>query len=202
MSGKRRRRLSQDDHALWRRVTRDAIPLAPDRPNPIDDLPKSVAPKTPDERPGPDPLPRFRIGELSSDTSLGHDLAGPLRKRVESQPLRMDRKRYAQIRKGKHKPEARLDLHGMTLDRAHPALIRFVSDSHAKGRRLVLVITGKGRHRDDGDPVPARMGVLRHQLPHWLTTPPLSPMVLQFMPAHQRHGGDGAWYVYLRRSGQ
>jgi DNA-nicking Smr family endonuclease len=87
----------------------------------------------------------------------------------------------------------------MTLDRAHPALTQFILGSHAKGRRLVLVITGKGKMRDEGGPIPVRHGVLRHQVPQWLSMPPLSSAVLQVSQAHISHGGGGAYYVYLRR---
>jgi DNA-nicking Smr family endonuclease len=41
--------------------------------------------------------------------------------------------------------------------------------------------------------------VLRHQVTQWLTTPPLAQLVLQISEAHLRHGGGGAYYVYLRR---
>ncbi|WP_150121448.1 Smr/MutS family protein, partial [Sulfitobacter sp. HI0023] len=42
-------------------------------------------------------------------------------------------------------------------------------------------------------------GVLRHQVPQWLSAPPLGGLVLQVTPAHISHGGGGAYYVYLRR---
>jgi DNA-nicking Smr family endonuclease len=87
----------------------------------------------------------------------------------------------------------------MTQDRAHSALTGFVLRAHREDKRLVLVITGKGRDSDEGDIMPVRRGVLRHQVPHWLSVPPLSGIVLQVTPAHLRHGGGGAYYVYLRR---
>jgi DNA-nicking Smr family endonuclease len=43
------------------------------------------------------------------------------------------------------------------------------------------------------------MGVLRHQVPLWLRQPPLGQAVLQVSEAHLKHGGSGAYYVYLRR---
>ncbi|HSG57221.1 MAG TPA: Smr/MutS family protein, partial [Paracoccaceae bacterium] len=75
----------------------------------------------------------------------------------------------------------------------------FILSSHARGMRLVLVITGKGKVKDYEAPMPARHGVLRHQVPQWLNLAPLRPLVLQIAPAHIRHGGQGAYYVYLRR---
>jgi len=114
----------------------------------------------------------------------------------------MDAATRAKMVRGKLRPEGRLDLHGKTVPEAHPALVRFVQTAHAGGKRLVLVITGKGKDRDTGGPVPVRRGVLRHQVPRWLRTPPLSPLVLESCAAHRRHGGDGAIYVYLRRRRQ
>lgn len=118
---------------------------------------------------------------------------------VRAAPIQMDRKSFDQMKRGKLKPEGRIDLHGMTLDRAHPVLTRFILSSHSAGKRLVLVITGKGKSRDDGGPIPVRFGVLRHQVPLWLSMQPLSSAILQVTQAHDRHGGGGAYYVYLRK---
>lgn len=119
--------------------------------------------------------------------------------RVAAQPLRMDAKRHRRMTSGKLRPEAKIDLHGMTLAVAQPALIRFVTDSHGQGMRLLLVVTGKGRRRETDDVMPARMGVLKHEVPRWLSMAPLAPLVLQIREAHRAHGGTGAYYVYLRR---
>ena len=119
---------------------------------------------------------------------------------VRKAPVQMDRKAFDQMKRGKLKPEGRIDLHGMTLDRAHPALTRFILSAQSSGKRLVLVITGKGKSRDDGGPIPVRFGVLRHQVPQWMAMPPLSSAILQVTQAHLKHGGGGAYYVYLRRT--
>ncbi len=109
----------------------------------------------------------------------------------------MDAKTHARMVRGKLAPEARLDLHGMTLAEAHPELIRFILNAHDGGLRLVLVITGKGKMTHE--PVPRPIGALRHQVPHWLRLPPLSQVVQQVAEANLKHGGSGAIYVYLRR---
>ena len=36
-------------------------------------------------------------------------------------------------------------------------------------------------------------------LPQWLAAPGLRHAVLEVVEAHRRHGGSGAYYVYLRR---
>jgi DNA-nicking Smr family endonuclease len=36
-------------------------------------------------------------------------------------------------------------------------------------------------------------------VPLWLHMAPLGPAVLQVVEAHLKHGGGGAYYVYLRK---
>lgn len=194
---RRKRHLSPEERALWDRVTETIVPMRKQQL-------KSDA--MPDDHPTPPrPIPevphrRFHVGQKSTLPALTHDLAADPADHLRGASVRMDRKNYQKMTRGKLSPEGRIDLHGMTLARAHPALTRFILSAHADGKRLVLVITGKGRDRFDDDPIPVRRGVLRHQVPHWLASPPLGALVLQVTPAHQKHGGDGAYYVYLRRS--
>lgn len=131
--------------------------------------------------------------------SVNVDRMPELSDRFNGQPVRMDGKTFRKMKGGKLKPEGRIDLHGMTLDQAHPVLNRFIHEAFEDGKRLVLVITGKGKQRDEGGPIPSRLGVLRHQVPLWLAQGNLAPMVLQVTPASQNYGGAGAYFVYLRR---
>ncbi|MEM9010127.1 MAG: Smr/MutS family protein [Pseudomonadota bacterium] len=111
----------------------------------------------------------------------------------------IDRRLADKLRRGRLDPDARIDLHGMTAARAHAALTRFLLTAHQRADRLILVITGKGRAEASAGLIPGEGGVLRRAVPHWLEEPPLRPIVLHIMPAHARHGGNGALYVYLRR---
>lgn len=197
-----RRRLHPDEVALWRRVAETAEPLQPRRNAPIEKPAKGMNGNKPAPRPAPEPAPLpegFEIGRNARPGGVRHDLLPGITERVAAAPVQMDQKAHARLKRGKLKPEARIDLHGMTLDQARPALIGFILESHARERRLVLVITGKGKHRDDTGPIPMRPGALRHHVPMWLQAPPASQAVLQVVQAHVRHGGEGAYYVYLRR---
>ncbi|OWU85972.1 DNA mismatch repair protein MutS [Oceanicola sp. 22II-s10i] len=192
------RKLRPEEVDLWRKVadTTDRKQMAC-WPEPA---PKSrPEPKKPDPAPRAE-LPQFRIGQSTRDRGAAHDLLNPIHDHLRNAPVRMDRKAHTKMTRGKLKPDARIDLHGMTVDRAHTALTGFILRAHREGFRLVLVITGKGRDSDDDGPIPVRRGVLRHQVPHWLTVPPLGGLVLQVAPAHLRHGGGGAYYVYLRKN--
>ena len=187
----RRRLLRPDEAELWQAVARTARamhPWAPHNPH----LPITEPPLTEAKHPAEPRAPHFHLGERSTPSaSLAQVVAPP------SPPLRMDARTHDRMLRGKLAPEARLDLHGMTLAEAHPELIRFILNAQSAGHRLVLVITGKGRMIHE--PVPRPIGALRHQVPHWLRLPPLAQAVQQVAEAHLKHGGSGALYVYLRR---
>ena len=192
-----KRKLSKDEQDLWQQVAKTADPLHDLRPEPSPAVPLPKRIEVSD--PVPAPLQRFKMGANSRNATPGNNLAPTLSERLAEEPVRMDQKAFQRLKRGRLYPEARIDLHGMTLDQAHPALTGFVMRSYAEGKRLVLVITGKGKSRDDGGPIPVRFGVLKHQVPQWLRMMPLRPIVLQVTEAHQKHGGSGAYYVYLRR---
>jgi DNA-nicking Smr family endonuclease len=186
----RRRPLHPDEEALWRAVARTATPMhAPIFRRNLPDVAVEFPAAPP--RPQTHSIAPFRMGEKPS-TPKPQTAAPP--------SLQMDAKAFGKMTRGKLSPEARIDLHGMTLAEAHPELIRFILNAHTAALRLVLVITGKGKPGEDIGPIPRRTGVLRQQLPHWLRQPPLSTAILQVTEAHLRHGGSGAFYVYLRRT--
>ena len=188
MAGRRRRGLTTEDRQVWEQVAATATPLRP-QPTiqatvtpPVPPAPELRRPSAPVAQP-----PRVTIGP-APDPHAALDRAHP----------HMDRRRFDKLRRGRMDPQARIDLHGMSSERAHAVLTGFILDAHAADLRLVLVITGKGRV-EDAAIGPRRHGILRHSLPHWLAMPPLNARILQVTPAHQRHGGAGAFYVYLRR---
>ncbi len=192
---RRPRHLSAEERALWDRVA--------DRTDPLKKRPtKAEKPKPKQALSRPEPrqsLPSFTIGE-AAPYRADNDLVASISDRLRTAPVRMDAKAHKRMTRGKLAPEARIDLHGMTLAEAHPRLVSFVISAHASGHRLVLVITGKGRRSDEDGPIPVRHGRLRHEVPHWLTSPPLAGIVLQVTEAHRSHGGHGALYVYLSRT--
>ena len=141
----------------------------------------------------------FRLGEQVAPAKTSTSLGASPAQALQQQPVRMDAKTHKLMAKGRLSPEARLDLHGMTLAQAQPELTRFILTCHTSGLRLVLVITGKGKPGGSDAPLPVRPGALRHHVPNWLHRAPLAPVILQVRAAHHRHGGEGAYYVYLRR---
>ncbi len=114
-----------------------------------------------------------------------------------------------QVRSGRRQIEATFDLHGHTQESARAALLRFITNARGRGLRCVLVITGKGsivrqgvvmrRSADAPTDHAQGKGVLKQRFQEWLDEPEFRGHISRAAPAHQRHGGDGAFYVYLKR---
>ena len=165
-----------DDLDVWRRMTRSVRPLPGRRPAPS----APPAPQKPAAEPEREEPPPSRAGPAPA---------------VRTAAGGIDRRTARRIRRGALPVEARIDLHGLTREEAFRRLTRFIAESQASGRRLVLVVTGKGRRSEDG----MAAGVIRRETPLWLARPPNAARVLDTAPAQPRHGGEGALYVYLRK---
>jgi len=87
------------------------------------------------------------------------------------------------------RPEASIDLHGMTEDAALDSLGTFLEDSRRRGYRKVLIIHGKGNH-SGGDPVLKR--AVRHFLERY-------PGAGRSGSADKTAGGNGATWLILKR---
>ena len=99
--------------------------------------------------------------------------------------------------------DGRIDLHGRNQEQAHRLLEEFVLSSHARGKRCLLVITGKGKGGLTAQEAYAhdlQPGILKQKVPQWLSMPPLGSIILKTYPAVPRDGGGGALYVYLKRA--
>jgi DNA-nicking Smr family endonuclease len=171
---RRGRGLTEEDIALWAEVAR-SVKRRPGAAPPLEPPsapPRAAAPLAPAPR-APAPTPR----------------AGP-------PPLApIERKLKRDLARGRGAIDARLDLHGLTQAEAHEALRAFLVGAQARGVRLAIVVTGKGRASSWMD----EPGVLRRLAPHWLRAPDLRAVVLGFEEAAPVHGGAGALYVRLRR---
>jgi DNA-nicking Smr family endonuclease len=178
-SPRRKRSLSEEERALWESVAKQAKPL---RNKPAAVKPQAVSPDA----------------EISAATKPAAS-PKPLpsaKTKPEAPPLApLGRRERSQLSRGRKEIDARLDLHGMTQTRAHRALTGFLQRAHRDGLTFVLVITGKGKTGAESE-----RGVLRRQVPQWLSLPEFRALVVGFEEAHIGHGGEGAIYVRIRRS--
>ncbi len=173
------RSLSDTERALWDTVTRAVAPLRKRRPKKREE--PGLAPGT------PPPAKQARNAKVLQ--------AAPVK--TQAPPLvPLGRRMRQKLGRGSEPIDDRIDLHGLTQADAHAALAHFLRRAQHRGARVVLVITGKGTPGSDIQP---ERGILRRQVPHWLESAALRPLVIGFESAAARHGGAGALYVRLRR---
>jgi DNA-nicking Smr family endonuclease len=179
---RRKRSLSEEERALWESVAKQTKPL-PRKPRPA----KANADSADAEGPAaakPVASPKPLAAKMTRTPVPAAPPLAPLGRRERSQ-----------LSRGRKEIDARLDLHGMTQTRAHRALSGFLQRAHSDGLTFVLIITGKGKMGAESE-----RGVLRRQVPQWLSLPEFRALVVGFEEAHIGHGGEGALYVRIRRS--
>lgn len=176
---RRKRGLSEEERALWESVAKQIKPLRK--------KPRAAKPETVEAASVPKPV------APPAPPASAKTLRAP---NPEVPPLApLGRRERSQLSRGKKQIDARLDLHGMTQTRAHHALSGFLHRAHHDGLTFVLVITGKGKMGTETE-----RGVLRRQVPQWLSLPEFRSLVVGFEEAHIGHGGEGALYVRIRRA--
>ena len=117
------------------------------------------------------------------------------------QDIRIDKNKLSLLKRGKIKPEKILDLHGLTSVEAKTKAIEFTKINFNLGLRLLLIITGKGKIKiNDLNRGELKPGVLRKSLKSWLYESDLRPYILGIISSHISHGGEGAFYVYLKNN--
>lgn len=198
-----RRLLSEEDEALWRSVART---LEPVRKKPRE---TGVRADRQDEQDSPRPwalpdrIATNPVGPRMPERDLSRTAHRTIVQDGRRETPEFDRRQARRLAAGRLEIEARLDLHGMRAHAAHAALRAFILGSCRMGRRLVLVITGKGEAADRGQrpfelSSGLERGVLKRSVPAWLAEPELGAVIVSFTTAHPRHGGEGALYVQLR----
>jgi DNA-nicking Smr family endonuclease len=176
------------DFHLWEDVAGTVSPLRPRRRV----RPPAPLPLPPKISPAPQRPPGLTMPAYQSPQTPGYTPPGVIEPKL--------RKRLG---RGRVAIDGTLDLHGMRQDEAYSALARYLNARSARGDRTILVITGKGLKKLNGDPTTiVERGVLRTMLPIWLGSPELLPLVAGWDQSAQGHGGEGAWYVRLRRREQ
>jgi len=100
-------------------------------------------------------------------------------------------RRMRQLRKGRLRPEASLDLHGCYREEARKKVRIFLESRQRQGMKTVLIITGRGLRSKGGE------SVLRSDIEAYLRTR-AKAWVAEWGRAPKQYGGDGALVVFLR----
>lgn len=178
---KRAKPLNEEDRVLWHTVARTAKPLK-----------GKVLPLLSTPEPAPEPVHTKQKASAKPQIAPAEVKRPATKQQPPHVQQRIDDQTRDKIAKGRIVIEGKVDLHGMTQSEAHALLLGFLHQAYARGRRHVLVVTGKGASFGSE-------GVLKRAVPGWFATPPFRILVGGYHEASRQHGGAGALYVRLRR---
>ena len=107
---------------------------------------------------------------------------------------------FKKLKKGKVSINKKIDLHGLTLIQAEEKFDREIEISFYEKLRCILFITGKGLRKKDHEKTHVLYyGKIRNNIYRWVHKKQNLEKILYFSVAHPSHGGDGSFYVYLRK---
>ena len=106
------------------------------------------------------------------------------------------------VKKSEEKILDKLDLHGYTLDEANITVKKFITQSFNKGRKKILVVTGKGlRSKSYNNPyISQDLSMLKNSIPEFINSDTdLAKLVSRTSIANLDDGGEGAIYIFLKK---
>ncbi len=180
--------LTPEDRRIWTRITGTvAAPRTRKaaRVTPGAEAPAHIVVAQPVE-----PRPPVKPSPARVKAALKPVEPRPVGNRPRPAPEDLEPRRKQRLSRERDPIEARIDLHGFGRFEAEDQLKGFLTSCQSRGMRAVLVITGQGRMGG---------GVIRSAFAEWMQSPGLRSVVSGFTVAHQRHGGNGAFYVTLKR---
>ena len=143
-------------------------------------------------------LPSLNFEESDQNDSLMKQIFENVKDVPDKELLSEQTAEYFSINKSRasgrdslKRPDDEIDLHGKTRDEAIKIVQKFVIDCYQKNLRSALIITGKGHHSAEKDPV------LKREVKFWLERNGES-YILDFHEAPQRFGGSGAIWLNLK----
>ena len=174
--------LSVEDSRIWTQVAKTVAPLSSEKGNLLKEEMSRLMEAT-STNSAPPAATKMNYAAQWSPPS-------PVKPASQAISHPIEERTTKNLGRGRQQVDARIDLHGMTQDRARFALLDFLQMAQQANHRIVLVITGKG---DQG------RGVLRQNVPRWLSLPVFSQLVNGYRESQSAHGGEGALYVRIRK---
>ena len=108
------------------------------------------------------------------------------------------------IKKGFFHIDKKVDFHGKSLLESEEQFNNTIIQSYNSGQRCLLFVTGKGlfksKNYEESDKPKLYHGIIRTSFVEWARSKKFSKYILSFEQASIEHGGDGAFYVYLRKN--
>ena len=108
------------------------------------------------------------------------------------------------IKKGSFHIDKKIDFHGKSLLESEEQFNNTIIESYNSGQRCLLFVTGKGlfksKNYEESYKPKLYHGIIRASFIGWVSSKKFSKYILSFEQASIENGGDGAFYVYLRKN--
>ena len=114
--------------------------------------------------------------------------------KLPNKDLKFSKKKISKI---KH-----IDLHGFTIEQANKIIERVINESYHNKISKIIVITGKGLHSNvENNPYVSKdLSILKFSVPDYIKkNPQLMNKIVQIKDAKTEDGGEGAFYIYLKK---
>ncbi len=95
----------------------------------------------------------------------------------------------------------KIDLHGFSLENANKTIEDFITKCFNNNVNKIIVITGKGlRSKNTLNPYVSRdLSILKYSVPEFINSQSnLMKIIKKIKKADIEHGGEGAFYIYLK----
>ena len=107
------------------------------------------------------------------------------------------------IKKGKILISKKIDLHGYSVNQARKKFFNEIEKCFYSNKRCILFITGKGIKKNtinDFQEKKLYYGKIRNNFLNWISEERVYSKILNVQQADIKNGGDGAFFVYLRKN--
>ena len=96
-----------------------------------------------------------------------------------------------------------IDLHGYTLKEANQTVEKFINESFENNISKLIIVTGKGLHSNNtNDPyISQKLSILKYSVPEFIkSNQELMMKIYDIKEADIKDGGDGAFYIFLKKN--
>lgn len=107
------------------------------------------------------------------------------------------------LKKGKIQIDRKVDFHGLSVLDAEELFLNTIINCYSQNLRCILFVTGKGifnKNISNNKNAKLYYGKIRENFFIWIKKLEFQKYILSFEQANFENGGDGAFFVYLRKN--
>ena len=115
--------------------------------------------------------------------------------KLPNKDTKLDKKIFLKIKS--------IDLHGYTLQQANESVESFIIKSYHEKINKLIVVTGKGIHsQNEKNPYVSKdLSILKYSVPEFISNNKnLMKIIFEIKNAKIEDGGDGAFYIFLKKN--